>query len=94
MSGDGKGFDYLNPLDQRLKRLFPSGMRSGVDVEIRCICGFERFNTRPYHNYETWSTGYEAWKDGKRICEAEDLDVLVDRIAVWAEKQQELDKLT
>jgi hypothetical protein len=31
-----------------------------VQVRIEKIVGFELFNTRPYHNYETWSDGYRV----------------------------------
>jgi hypothetical protein len=27
-------------------------------LAIEVVGGFERYNTRPYHNYETWSIGY------------------------------------
>ena len=75
-----KPLDKLNPLDKRLRALFPVGMRSSVDVEIRLVCGFELFNTRAYHNYETWSNGYQAWIDDKLVAEAEDLDDLIGRL--------------
>lgn len=93
ISGDGKSHDHLNPLDLKLKRAFPYGMRSSTDVEIHLKCGFELFNTRPYHNYETWSSGYYAIKDGKVIASAEDLDILVDRIVAWKEKQKDVSDL-
>lgn len=53
-----KNWRQLNPIDRKLHRLFPVGMESGIKLEIQLICGFELFNTRPYHNYETWSQGY------------------------------------
>lgn len=45
----------------------PVGMEDGVKQVILRHCGFELYNTRPYHNYETWSDGYVIMgrKDGK-----------------------------
>lgn len=68
-----KAFADLNELDQLLRRAYPTGMRDGVDVTITKVTGFELFNTRPYHNYETWSDGYRA-TDGTVSASAEDLD--------------------
>jgi len=56
----------LDPLDRRLRDALPppSGFThssaSGVQLRIDKVCGFELFNTRPYHNHETWSDGYEV----------------------------------
>lgn len=68
-----KEFRMLWPLDQQLRSEFPTGMYEGVQVRIEKIVGFELFNTRSYHNYETWSDGYRVvgpaegvfpgWKD-------------------------------
>lgn len=83
-----KNYDQLNTLDKQLRQLYPPGMRQGIDVVIRKITGFELFNTRPYHNYETWSDGYEAC-DGTVYVKAEDLD---DCIAKLMEAKQALAK--
>lgn len=53
-----KSWKQLNILDKKLQRMFPVGMESGIKMELHLHCGFELFNTRPYHNYETWSQGY------------------------------------
>lgn len=47
-------------VDRLLRQAHPVvGMCSmHTQVTIEKICGFELFNTRPYHNYETWSDGY------------------------------------
>lgn len=82
-----KTFDDLTQIDQALRRAYPVGMRSSVDVTITKITGFELFNTRPYHNYETWSDGYRA-TDGEVTVQAEDLD---DCIALLIEKRRALD---
>ena len=68
-----KDFKKLNPLDQMLRSVYTSGMIDGTRLVIRMVTGFEIFNTRPYHNYETWGTGYEA-TDGRVYARAEDLD--------------------
>jgi hypothetical protein len=73
-----KPFNKLNVLDQQLRRATPVGMRTETDVTIQKICGFELFNTRPYHNYETWSTGYVVEGQGVRVS-CEDLDDAVGR---------------
>ena len=69
-----KAFDKLNPLDQLIRRnLSPGPARSGVLLTITFVSGFELFNTRPYHNYETFSDGYHV-TDGTKTVRAEDLD--------------------
>jgi hypothetical protein len=70
-----KAHSKLNKLDQILRKLFPESMTNGtiVQVKIEKICGFELFNTRPYHNYETWSDGYRITA-GNTVVQAEDLD--------------------
>lgn len=77
-----KEYDRLNPIDKKLRAIFPIEQYSQkhVQVTIEKICGFELFNTRPYHNHETWSDGYRALVNGKVICESEDLDDLVVEI--------------
>jgi len=74
-----KPFKKLNPIDQKLRRLFPPRMNSDTEeqVVIRKISGFELFNTRPHHNYETWSDGYEVEAKGFKV-QAEDLDDAID----------------
>jgi len=71
-----KPFPQLNRLDQLLRMHFPVGnIEDGVKVTIELIHGFELFNTRPYHNYESWSDGYRIkdMKTGVQY-EEEDLD--------------------
>jgi hypothetical protein len=50
---------------------------------IRMFGGFEIFNTRPYHNYETWAEGYEISTPlyGGVKVQAEDLDDALRRFA-------------
>lgn len=74
-----KPFSKLNPIDQTLRKAFPpEGFKPNrVQVTIEKLTGFELFNTRPYHNYETWSDGYRISTEGITV-EAEDLDEAVD----------------
>ncbi len=54
---------HLLEADRLIRKLSPNkGMTNSTNKQIRItlIRGFELFNTRPYHNYETWSDGYEA----------------------------------
>lgn len=45
--------------DELLKAHYIPGMMSGpIDLTISLISGFELFNTRPYHNHETFSNGW------------------------------------
>jgi len=67
-------------LDQRIKKLFPVGMRDEIDIVIRLCCGFELQNTRPYHNYETWSHEWQAIIGDKSVAAAETLDDLVEKL--------------
>ena len=75
-----KGWPKITTLDAQLRRAFPCGMFTGTKVKIEMVNGFEMFNTRPYHNYETWSDGYRvtvySQTDGQQVtkAEAEDLD--------------------
>lgn len=57
-----KTLDKINILDKELRQLFPTRMwdNNQTICTIRMFGGFEFFNTRPYHNYETWSEGYEV----------------------------------
>lgn len=78
-----KKWENLLTADKWIRRLSPNkGMTKGrcdPQIRITLVRGFELFNTRAYHNYETWSSGYivEAFdNDGALIArvDAEDLD--------------------
>lgn len=72
----------LNELDLLIRRTIKAGMDEGTLLTIEFVAGFEKFNTRPYHNYETWGQGYRI--SGKGITlEREDLD---DALKDWAAK--------
>ncbi len=78
-----KPFDKLNALDTALRHAKPAHGPDVPDIKltIELIHGFELFNTRPYHNYETWSDGWRI-SDGTTTVEAEDLD---DAVAKFVE---------
>lgn len=82
-----KRFNKLWPADQLIRKLKPARMteRKDVILTIELICGFELFNTRPYHNYEDFSTGYRV-SDKNVSVEAEDLD---DALKLFKEKLDE-----
>lgn len=78
-----KPYSKLNDLDKILRDCFPiEGFKPNhVQVTIQKICGFELFDTRPYHNHESWSDGYRIFigdgSDNKIFAEAEDLDTAI-----------------
>lgn len=91
-----KSFDKLNDLDRRLRRCFGLEMWSNGETlcTIRLFGGFEIFNTRPYHNYETWANGYEITtgeRYGNISVSSEDLD---DAITLLEKAIQKIEKPT
>lgn len=48
--------------------------------------GFELYNTRPYHNYETWSDGWLIEDENGVKASAEDLDQVVRQYLKRIEK--------
>ena len=77
-----KDFNKLDCADQLIRLYVPIGMDDGVKLTIEYFSGFELFNTRPYHNYETWSAGYRVTGNGI-VAEAEDLD---DAVKLYFQK--------
>ncbi len=71
----------LNVLDTLVRQTARCGMTQGTVMTIEFISGFELFNTRPYHNYETWSQGWRVHGLGV-IVDREDLD---DAVREWAD---------
>lgn len=79
-----KPLDRLDQIDRDLRRAVPPcGWHGGIKVQltIEKVCGFELFNTRRYHNYETWADGWRV-SDGTVTVEREDLD---DAVRAWLE---------
>jgi hypothetical protein len=77
-----KPWQQLNPIDQKIRQTLRLGMSNGTFLKIEFVWGFELFNTRAYHNYETWSGGYRITDERHGvIVEKEDLD---DAIDAWA----------
>lgn len=64
-----KTWNRLNPIDIDLRMVNHVGMEDGIKQLIIRHCGFELYNTRPYHNYETWSDGWHVFgrRDGKAV---------------------------
>ena len=77
-----KTLQRLNEIDRMLRMACPVGMNDGVHVTIELFSGFELFNTRPYHNYESWSDGYRVTGKGITV-EREDLD---DAVREWVDR--------
>jgi hypothetical protein len=75
-----KAYSKLNELDKLIRQTARCGMTDGTVMRIEFISGFEKFNTRPYHNYETWGQGYRVTGLGISV-EKEDLD---DAVVTWA----------
>ena len=75
-----KNFNLLNEIDRKLRIHFPVGMETPkVRVKIELLNGFELFNTKHYHNSETWSDGYLLTDTETGIkFSSEDLDDAVD----------------
>ncbi len=75
-------------IDSFVRRTVKGGMESGTLMTIEFIWGFELFNTRPYHNYETFSGGYRVSGRGQ-TAEAEELETAV---SLWAQKVESQNK--
>lgn len=79
-----KTWSKINELDKLIRTTLKLGMDEGTFLKIEFVYGFEKFNTRPYHNYETWAGGYRVTDTKHKIeVEREDLD---DALLAW--KQQ------
>ena len=81
-----KNWDAVTPLDKTIRTTAKCGMTVGTVMVIEFISGFELFNTRAYHNYETWSQGYRVHGLGVHV-EREDLD---DAINEWSAQVNDL----
>jgi len=84
-----KPYDKILDADRMLRSLFPAGpditnSHQTIMATIEVIGGFELFNTRPYHNYETWGQGYRITAKGITVV-AEDLD---DAMNLWKSKEE------
>lgn len=75
-----KPWERVDPLDKLVRRTARCGMTVGTVMVIEFVSGFELFNSRPYHNYETWSQGWHVHGLGVSV-RREDLD---DAINEWA----------
>lgn len=79
-------------VDEEIRRLFPAGPVNAPSASlvtlavIEVIGGFEAFNTRPYHNYETWGQGYRVTAQGITV-EAEYLE---EALQQWKRKAADI----
>ena len=85
-----KPFNRLIPSEALLRQTIPIGPQQihGTVLTIEMLHRFELFNTRPYHNYETWSMGWRV-TGFDVIVQSEDLD---DVIRLWVDKYKAIPK--
>ena len=90
-----KAWDKLLEADKLIRRLPLHGCPDSTVplLRIEFIRGFEIFNTRPYHNYETWGDGYiiQAFDDKGIVIATsrrEDLDEALKDILNQLEAKQ------
>jgi hypothetical protein len=76
---DAKDEDMI---ERYIRDAKPAGMDDGVHVTIEYFSGFELFNTRPYHNYETWSAGFRVKGLGVTV----EREGLVEAVQEWYRK--------
>ena len=82
-------------INDQIKKLYPIEMASKNNVTIQFITGFELQNTRPYHNYETWSQEWRIFEGDNfytskvKAC-AEHLN---DAIALFVAKKTKVEKI-
>ena len=78
-----KSWSKINPLDKLIRQTLALGMAdTDTYLQIEYLYGFELFNTRAYHNYETWAGGYRVTDKHNQIqVQSEDLD---DALGQWA----------
>lgn len=76
-----KGLSQLADPDLDLRLSSSVDMEDGIKQIILRHCGFELYNTRPYHNYETWSDGYIVIgrRDGKAMTREEAQGLISNR---------------
>ena len=70
----------MNPIEDLIRKTARCGMTDGTVMTIEFISGFEKFNTRPYHNYETWAQGWRVHGLGVLV----EREALEDAIGAWA----------
>jgi hypothetical protein len=87
-----KPWDKLSSVEQRVNRVYCASMTDRVQITLERFTGFEIFNTRPYHNYESWAAGWRASDAWGNRASAEDLDDCLNKLCDQREAQ--LDALT
>lgn len=77
-------------VDKELKNLLPSDMFDGAKVRIELVCGFEKFNDRPYHCYETWCQGWRiTGLYGKAEGVTVEREMFEDAVSVFLQRVRE-----
>lgn len=82
-----KHHDRLWPVERRINQLYNPTMTDRIQIKLKRFTGFEIFNTRPYHNYETWSAGWNAEDAWGNSASAEDLDDCLNKLCDKREAQ-------
>lgn len=83
--------DRLSRMDTFVPAILGLGMSEGIFLKIEYVYGFEKFNTRPYHNYETWAGGWRL-TDTKNDISFEE-EYLSKAIDMWIRKVEAKQKL-
>ena len=94
---DAKMPNELSAIDRAIRQLpryGDPGMFTGTVLTIRYISGFEIFNTRPYHNYENWATGYVIETYDGLTVSAEDLDHAIHRLGQKIKEKEDAQRTT
>ncbi len=74
---EGEAWEFA----ETVRRNTPGGMQEGTMLTIEMIRGFEKFNTRPYHCYETWCSGWRI--TDPRLKHGIEREHLQDAVAEW-----------
>lgn len=82
-----KAWSSLCDIDREVQQaLGPAGPENeGTRLKIEFVSGFEMFNTRPFHNYECWGSGWRV-SDGDTTAQMEDLD---DAVRLFVRRHNE-----
>ena len=67
-------------IEQTIRRTARCGMTDGTVMTVEFISGFELFDTRPYHNYETWAQGWRVSGLGVFV----ERESLAEAVTQWA----------
>lgn len=80
-------FDHMNPIEQKIRRAMPDGMRDGIDIRIELHTGFEDWGT-----YETWGSGWVITGKGFKVFDYS-LESAVDKFVALVNGAREKEDL-